>query len=157
MLSNFVKNIIYASSIAIVLTIILFLGIFFCIAFAQPSIVENKRSNTIQNGSIDINLKSIPSTIKAGHETKYLISFSKRGSDSLQRHIDFGFTILKNNTEIFNAAKQASLPLLHSARGGEVIPFTIAEPGKYTIRISINGINFVPILTEYIEFFFTVV
>jgi hypothetical protein len=151
-----VKNTIYANPIIIGLTIILFIGIFFCIAFAQPQ-SSKIREVIIQNGSIDVKLTSIPGTIIAGQETKYLISFSKKGSDSLQRHIDFGFTILKNNTEIFNAAKQASLSLLHSARGGEVISFIITEPGKYIIRISVNGINFVPILTEYKEFFFTVV
>jgi hypothetical protein len=66
--------------------------------------------------------------------------------------------ILKdNNTEVFRASQQTGQPLLHTAEGIVTIPFVISEPGRYTPRVSVTGINFIPISTEYAEFPITVV
>ncbi|HZC47513.1 MAG TPA: hypothetical protein VE244_00495 [Nitrososphaeraceae archaeon] len=40
---------------------------------------------------------------------------------------------------------------MHTAEGIVTIPFTIEEPGSYTIRIPVLGINFISIATENAE------
>jgi hypothetical protein len=42
--------------------------------------------------------------------------------------------------------------LLHTAEGIVTIPFTLQEPGSYTVRVPVMGINFIPMPTEYAEF-----
>jgi hypothetical protein len=41
---------------------------------------------------------------------------------------------------------------LHTAEGIVTIPFTLEEAGNYTIKVSVMGINFIPMATEYADF-----
>ena len=77
----------------------------------------------------------------------------KKSTDTIQVHIDYDFIILKDNTtEVFKASQQTGQPLLHTAEGIVTIPFTLEEPGSYTIRVPVMGINFIPMVTEYADF-----
>jgi hypothetical protein len=67
--------------------------------------------------------------------------------------IDYDFIILsEDDKELFSAAKQTDQPLLHTAEGIVTIPFTLQEPGSYTVRVPVMEINFIPMPTEYPEF-----
>jgi len=119
---------------------------------------KNKTAAVSSGGSIDVSLETTPNPVRSGEETQYKITFLKKNTDTVQVHVDYDFMILKdNNTEEFRAAQQTGQPLLHTAEGIVTIPFVISEPGRYTARVSVMGINFIPISTEYAEFPITVV
>lgn len=105
------------------------------------------------SGTLDVKLESTPSPIKSGQETNYKVTFLQKGTDTVQVHVDYDFIILKdNNTEIYKASQQTGQPLLHTAEGVVTIPFTLKESGSYIIRVSVMGINFIPITTEFADF-----
>jgi archaellum component FlaG (FlaF/FlaG flagellin family) len=119
---------------------------------------KNKTAAASSGGSIDVSLEPTPNPVKSGEKTQYKITFMKKNTDTVQVHVDYDFMILKdNNTEVFRASQQTGQPLLHTAEGIVTIPFVISEPGRYTARVSVMGINFIPISTEYAEFPITVV
>jgi hypothetical protein len=114
---------------------------------------KNKTAAGSSGGSIDVSLEPTPNPVKSGEETQYKITFLKKNTDTVQVHVDYDFMILKdNNTEVFRASQKTGQPLLHTAEGIVTIPFVISEPGHYTARVSVMGINFIPISTEYAEF-----
>ena len=118
-----------------------------------PTSTDDARKTTTSGGTLDVKLEPTPNPIKSGQETKYKVSFLKKGTDTVQVHIDYDFIILKNNTtEIFKASQQTGQPLLHTAEGIVTIPFTLEEPSNYTIRVPVMGINFIPMTTEYADF-----
>jgi hypothetical protein len=84
---------------------------------------------------------------------KLTTNFLQKGTDTVQVHIDYDFIILEdNNIEVFKASQQTGQPLLHTAEGIVTIPFTLEEAGNYTIKVSVMGINFIPMATEYADF-----
>jgi hypothetical protein len=114
---------------------------------------DDAKKTTTSGGTLDVKLEPSPNPIKSGQETKFKVSFLKKGTDTVQVHIDYEFIILKDNTtEVFKASQQTGQPLLHTAEGIVTIPFTLEEPGSYTIRVPMMGINFIPMTTEYADF-----
>jgi hypothetical protein len=102
---------------------------------------------------LDVKLEPTSNPIKSGQETNYKVTFLQKGTSTVQVHIDYDFVILRDNTtEVFKASQKTGQPLLHTAEGIVTIPFTITEPGSYTIRVSMMGINFIPMATEYANF-----
>jgi hypothetical protein len=90
---------------------------------------------------LDVKLEPTPNPIKSGQETNYKVTFLQKGTSTVQVHIDYDFVILKDNTtEVFKASQKTGQP------------FTVTEPGSYTIRVSMMGINFIPMATEYANF-----
>jgi len=122
-------------------------------SFAQTTNAISTDIKQTSGGTLDVNLESAPNPIKSGQETNYKVTFHQKGTDTVQVHIDYDFVILKdNNTEIFKASQQTGQPLLHSTEGIVTIPFTLKESGSYIIRVSVMGINFIPITTEFADF-----
>ena len=132
------------------------------ISLAQTSATTQSSSG----GTLDVKLEPTPNPIKSGQETNYKITFLQNGTDTVQKHVDYDFIILKENTTgVFKVSPQieqlpaflqtinnTSFPLLHTAEGTVTISFTLEEPGSYTIRVSMMGINFIPMATEYADF-----
>jgi hypothetical protein len=132
----------------IIITIICF-GSLCSNSLAQSSGITKSTSG----GTLDVKLEPTPNPIKSGQETNYKVTFLQKGTSTTQVHIDYDFDILKDNTtEVFKASQKTGQPLLHTAEGIVTIPFTIKEPGNYTIRVSMMGINFIPMATEYADF-----
>lgn len=131
-----------------IITIICFGGL--CSnSLAQSSGITKSTSG----GSLDVKLEPTPNPIKSGQGTNYKVTFLQKGTSTVQVHIDYDFDILKDNTtQVFKASQKTGQPLLHTAEGIVTIPFTIKEPGNYTIRVSMMGINFIPMATEYADF-----
>jgi hypothetical protein len=117
------------------------------------SSTDEVKKTTTSDGTLDVKLEPSPNQIKSGQETNYKVTFLQKGTDTVQVHIDYDFIILEDNTtEVFKASQQTGQPLLHTAEGIITIPFTLEEPGSYTIRVPVMGINFIPMATEFADF-----
>ena len=122
-------------------------------SFAQTTNAPFGDIISTSGGTLDVKLESTPNPIKSGQETNYKVTFLQKGTDTVQVHIDYDFIILEdNNIEVFKASQQIGQPLLHTAEGIVTIPFTLEEAGNYTIKVSVMGINFIPMATEYVDF-----
>ena len=122
-------------------------------SFAQTTNAPFGDISSTSGGTLDVKLESTPNPIKNGQETNYKVTFLQKGTDTVQVHIDYDFIILEdNNIEVFKASQQIGQPLLHTAEGIVTIPFTLEEAGNYTIKVSVMGINFIPMATEYADF-----
>ena len=122
-------------------------------SFAQATNAPFGDISSTSGGTLDVKLESTPNPIKSGQETNYKVTFLQKGTDTVQVHIDYDFIILEdNNIEVFKASQQIGQPLLHTAEGIVTIPFTSEEAGNYTIKVSVMGINFIPMATEYADF-----
>jgi hypothetical protein len=137
-------------------------GFFFTSSFLGSTFIEDSFGIIDQNllqsttgGSLDINITS-PEVISTDKEVKFKINFFEPGTDTIQVHVDYDFQVLKNEKEIFSAAKQINQPLLHTAEGSITIPFMFSSSGSYSIKIPVLGINFIPINPEYAEFKFVI-
>ncbi|HZA69535.1 MAG TPA: hypothetical protein VE548_07525 [Nitrososphaeraceae archaeon] len=122
-------------------------------SFAQTTNAPFGDISSTSGGTLDVKLESTPNPIKSGQETNYKVTFLQKGTDTVQVHIDYDFIILEdNNIEVFKASQPIGQPLLHTAEGIVTIPFTLEEAGNYTIKVSVMGINFIPMATEYADF-----
>jgi hypothetical protein len=119
----------------------------------QTSGVQSGDIKATSGGTLDVKLEPISSSIESGQETNYKVTFLQKGTDIIQVHVDYDFIILKDNTtEVFRASQHTGQPLLHTAEGIVTIPFTLEDPGSYTIRVPVMGINFIPMATENADF-----
>jgi hypothetical protein len=128
-------------------------SLFSSISLAQTSGLPSVDIKATSGDTLDVKLEPIPSPIESGQETNYKVTFLQKGTGTVQVHIDYDFIILKDNaTEVFRASQQTGQPLLHTAEGIVTIPFTLEDPGNYTIRVPVMGINFIPMATENADF-----
>ena len=141
-----------------VLTVILcWSSLLSSIPLVQTSGVASGDIEATSGGTLDVKLEPILTPIESGQETNYKVTFLQKGTGTIQVHIDYDFIILKDNTtEVFRASQQTGQPLLHTAEGIVTIPFTLEDPGSYTIRVPVMGINFIPMATENVDFHFNV-
>jgi hypothetical protein len=105
--------------------------------------------------SLDIKISPSVSPIKSQDEIKFKITFLQP-NDKVQVHVDYDFTVLHDGDEIFSASKQTGQALLHTAEGTVTIPYSFLSSGLYMVKISVLGINFVPINPESADFTFQV-
>jgi hypothetical protein len=123
------------------------------ISLVQTSGLPSGDIKLTSGGTLDVKLEPIPSPIESGQETNYKVTFLQKGTGTIQVHVDYDFIILKDNTtEVFSASQQTGQPLLHTAEGIVTIPFRLEDPGSYTIRVPVMGINFIPMATENADF-----
>jgi hypothetical protein len=117
-------------------------------------------SRIVNTSSFLIILESINSTTldNVGDEAKlFRIAFIDPTTLLVQRHIDFDFTIIKDNKEIFrlsNMSGQPNFPI-HSSKGWEIVPVIIdgfPKSEEYLFKIAVQGISFYPITPEEAEF-----
>lgn len=106
--------------------------------------------------SLDIKISPSVSPIKSQDEIKFKITFLQPNSDKIQVHVDYDFIVFLDGDEIFSASKQTGQPLLHTAEGTVTIPYSFLSSGLYIVKISVLGINFVPINPESADFTFQV-
>jgi hypothetical protein len=147
--------------------IILFLGLIyiFTMASAFPlhgqmnneTIIFSKSENT---SSLEVSLDSINSTtLDNGGDGAaiFRIAFIDPTTLLVQRHIDFDFTIIKDDKEIFrlsNMSGQPNFPI-HSSKGWEIVPVIMdgfPKSEEYLFKIVVQGISFYPITPEEAKF-----
>ncbi len=115
--------------------------------------------NSTSGNSVDV---LVEPTWNDGGQANFRVSFLRPGTDTLQEHIDYTFTILRDGEAVFDAGIGGQ-PLLHTAEGVVSIPQSPQPPfqfpgnGDYSITISVHGINFLPINPETSTFPITVV
>ena len=106
--------------------------------------------------SLDIKISPSVSPIKSQDEIKFKVAFLQPNSNKIQVHVDYDFIVFLDGDEIFSASKQTGQPLLHTAEGTVTIPYSFLSSGLYIVKISVLGINFVPINPESADFTFQV-
>ena len=122
----------------------------------DEGLVFSRSTNT---SSLKIVFGSLNQTIlDGGNNTEHFrIAFIDPTNDILQRHVDFDFTITRENREIFRLSNMSGQPHfpIHSSRGWEIVPVVLddsAKSGEYIFKIIIQGILFHPIAHEEAEF-----
>jgi hypothetical protein len=134
---------------------LLILASFVCFnnpVYAQTSIEMRK---TTSGGAVDILLQPSPEPPTNNAQSQFKVSFLKKGTSSIQPHIDYDFVIMKNGKEVFSASNQTGQPgkPLHTAESVVTIPYKFADTGNnYSIKVSVEGILFNPIRPESVEF-----
>ncbi len=73
--------------------------------------------------------------------------FMNPNNQSIQEHVDYQITILKDNLAVFGPS-----PLTHSSTGSVSIPINISERQPHEVLITVNGILFSPIPQETVSF-----
>jgi hypothetical protein len=143
--------------------IVLFLGMIYIFTMASAFPLHGKMNNetitfskSVNTSSLEVTLDSINSTTldNGGDEAKlFRIAFIDPTTLLVQRHIDFDFTIIKDDKEIFrlsNMSGQPNFPI-HSSKGWEIVPVIIdgfPKSEEYLFKIVVQGISFYPITPE---------
>ncbi|HEX9678272.1 hypothetical protein [Nitrososphaera sp.] len=108
-------------------------------AYAQEG--DNSMTKTTSKGSLDIRLEPIQIS---SHQVQFKVSFLDPGTNNIHQHQDYDFKILKNEQEIFSAAKQYNQPLLHNVEGTITVPYTFEQNGGYAVELQILGTGYGP-------------
>ena len=106
-------------------------------------------------GSLNVILQPSPFPVVKGSQTNLKVSFDQKGSSStVQPHIDYDLTIMKDGKQVFQASALAGHPNqpLHTAEGVVTIPYTFQQQGGYLMNITVYGILFNPIRPEAAQF-----
>jgi hypothetical protein len=98
---------------------------------------------TTDGGSLNVSLEP---TWEDDGQALFKITFYEVGTDKVQRHVDFGFSIYANETQLSGQSA------LHTSSGIVFIPQNFKENGSYSLKISVHGVNFIPTSTEFVEF-----
>jgi len=151
------KSRLYAFSLSLLLVIAVTLvsSSFTLPTYAQtPSSSPNSMKKTTSGGALDVVLQPSPEPIGHTGPTSFKVTFLQKGTDKVQPHIDYDFTIANNGKQVFQASQLAGQPgqPLHTAEGAVTIPYKFQVPGDYSIKISLYGILFNPIKPESADF-----
>ena len=107
-------------------------------------------------GSLNVILQQSPFPIVKGSQTNLKVSFDQKGSSTVQPHIDYDLTIMKDGKQccVFQASVLVGHPNqpLHTAEGVVTIPYTFQQQGGYLMNITVYGILFNPIRPETAQF-----
>lgn len=119
-----------------------------------PSSTSAGMKKTTSGGTLDVVLQPSPQPIGHTAPTSFKVTFLQKGTDKVQPHIDYDFTITNNGKQVFQASQLAGQPgkPLHTAEGAVTIPYTFQSNGDYSINIPVYGILFNPIKPESADF-----
>ena len=122
------------------------------LTYAQTSGVAMNKVTS--GGSLNVILQPSPSPVLKGSQTNLKVSFDQKGRSTVQPHIDYDLTIMKDGKQVFQASALAGHPNqpLHTAEGVVTIPYTFQQQGSYVMNITAYGILFNPIRPETAEF-----
>ena len=111
-------------------------------AFAQ----ENSQTLPTEKGTLDVKISY--EEIILGEQTRLNIDFINPQSESVQEHIDYRITVIKDDGKtIFGP-----IPLTHTSVGSVSIPVEFTEEGNYSVDFEVEGILFQPIPLEKVSF-----
>jgi hypothetical protein len=147
--------------------IVLFLSMVYIFTMSSASPMYGQTNNeaiifskSVNTSSLEITLESINSTAlnNGTDEAKlFRIAFIDPTKNIVQRHIDFDFTIIKDDKEIFQLSNMSGQPHfpIHSSKGWEIVPVIIdgfPKSEEYLFKIVVQGISFYPITHEEAKF-----
>ena len=134
-------------------------GVLVC--FAMPSLTGKAYAqqpqsmlNTTSGGKLDVKLEP---SVSGNTNYNFKITFLQPKTNTVQVHVDYDLTILKDGSQIFSAAKSTNQQLLHTAEGTVTIPYKFDSTGNYQARVTVYGVVFVPINPENAQFSISVV
>jgi ABC-type transport system substrate-binding protein len=110
-------------------------------AYAQ----EGGMTSTTSKGTLDIKLEPTQDP-EDPHKYTFKVSFFNPGTSTLHEHQDYDFRILKDETQVFSAARQTGQVLIHNVEGTITIPYTFEENGDYSIQVYLGGTGIAPII-----------
>jgi archaellum component FlaF (FlaF/FlaG flagellin family) len=136
-----------AKSIFLIALLLALVFNFTSVAYAQEAWMELSTSK----GTLDIRIE--PTWNDDGNAT-FKVSFFNPGTDTLHEHQDYDFRILKDEVELFSAARQTGQTLIHNVEGTITVPYKFQENGDYTIQLYLAGTGIAPTIpTEEIATF----
>ena len=121
---------------------------------SPPSSSAGGMKKTTSGGTLDVVVQPSPEPVGHTGPTSFKVTFLQKGTDKVQPHIDYDFTITNNGKQVFQASQLAGQPgkPLHTAEGAVTIPYTFQSNGDYSINIPVYGILFNPFKPESADF-----
>jgi hypothetical protein len=123
---------------------------------AQTSSILNKPAKGTSLGAV---LQPSPSPVHKGVSTNITITFltlrfGQKDKSTLQPHVDYDATIIKDGKKVFQVSAFAGQPgqPLHSGGGIIIFPYTFQQRGVYVANITVYGILFSPIRPDSVQF-----
>src|SRR5215472_6008830 len=140
-----------------VMTFMISVGILFThisLTNAQTSSVLNKPATSL--GAV---LQPSPNPVHRGVPTNITITFltlgfSQKDKSTLQPHVDYDATIIRDGKKVFQVSAFAGQPgqPLHTDGGIVIFPYTFQQRGVYVVNITVYGILFNPIRPDSVQF-----
>lgn len=100
------------------------------------------------SGLGNVALSWYPQKPKAGETTYFKIQFLDKQTAKNHAHVDYTFAILDSD----GRDVEKSPGLIHSAEGKEFTSIAFASAGNYSFKVTVQGINFVPVAPGEVKF-----
>jgi len=115
----------------------------------KPVQIISSDTKTATNGtSVIVDLQIKPFPVTKNEDTQFKITFRQPSTQSVQVHVDWNFVISKMNKVVYNTADVYGQPVQHTAAGIVFPTYKFQEGGEYLLKITVVGINFIPITPE---------
>jgi hypothetical protein len=115
----------------------------------KPVQITSSDTKTATNGtSVIVDLQIKPFPVTKIEDTQFKITFRQPSTQSVQVHVDWNFVISKMNKVVYNTADAYGQPVQHTAAGIVSPTYKFQEGGEYLLKITVVGINFIPITPE---------
>src|SRR6476620_1890071 len=115
----------------------------------KPVQITSSDTKTATNGtSVIVDLQIKPFPVTKNEDTQFKITFRQPSTQSVQVHVDWNFVISKMNKVVYNTADAYGQPVQHTAAGIVFPTYKFQEGGEYLLKITVVGINFIPITQE---------
>jgi hypothetical protein len=115
----------------------------------KPVQITSSDTKTATNGtSVIVDLQIKPFPVTKNEDTQFKITFRQPSTQSVQVHVDWNFVISKMNKVVYNTADAYGQPVQHTAAGIVSPTYKFQEGGEYLLKITVVGINFIPITPE---------
>jgi hypothetical protein len=115
----------------------------------KPVQIISSDTKTATNGtSVIVDLQIKPFPVTKNEDTQFKITFRQPSTQSVQVHVDWNFVISKMNKVVYNTADAYGQPVQHTAAGIVSPTYKFQEGGEYLLKITVVGINFIPITPE---------
>ena len=115
----------------------------------KPVQITSSDTKTATNGtSVIVDLQIKPFPVTKNEDTQFKITFRQPSTQSVQVHVDWNFVISKMNKVVYNTADAYGQPVQHTAAGIVFPTYKFQEGGEYLLKITVVGINFIPITPE---------
>ena len=140
-----------------ILALAVFFSIFGILLTTSSTFVQTSDAamyRVTSGGTLNVILQPTPFPVIKGSQTNLKVSFDQKGSSSLQAHVDYDLTIMKDGKQVFQISNSTGHPNqpLHTTEGVVTIPYTFQQEGTYVINITVYGILYNPITPETKQF-----
>jgi len=104
---------------------------------------EAEQISSTDLGNIDVLLAPSPSVPKPKAHNNLLIIFFQPDSRHLINHIDFKIFISKDGDEVYSSSGP-----VHTHDGQDTVSYYFSTEGKYQVKVSVLGVDFVDVPVE---------